>query len=86
MAALCVFRLIDRCIDPVRPQFTDCCTWRLPRCRSPAAAAAAPEGAAVTTESPAAGKTLREVTKDDFYEAIKSHGDRLTVVDCYTEW
>lgn len=60
---------------------------RLEEAKKPGStAAAAPEGAAVTTESPAAGKTLREVTKDDFYEAIKSHGDRLTVVDCYTEW
>ncbi len=51
-----------------------------------AAAAAAPEGASVATEAPAVGKTLREVTQDDFYEVINSHGDKLTVVDCYTEW
>ncbi|KAL4423146.1 hypothetical protein ABPG77_007799 [Micractinium sp. CCAP 211/92] len=60
---------------------------RLEEAKKPGStAAAAPEGASVATEAPAVGKTLREVTQDDFYEVINSHGDKLTVVDCYTEW
>ena len=33
-----------------------------------------------------AGKALREVTKDDFYDVIGEAGSKLTVVDCYTDW
>ncbi|KAI3431259.1 hypothetical protein D9Q98_004322 [Chlorella vulgaris] len=52
---------------------------------------AAGAGAAAETEAaaPAAappGKTLREVTHEDYYAAIEAAGDKLVVVDCYTEW
>jgi thiol:disulfide interchange protein len=58
---------------------------------SAAASAAAGAGAAAETEAaaPAAappGKTLREVTHEDYYAAIEAAGDKLVVVDCYTEW
>ena len=52
----------------------------------PAAAATGNAAAAVTETEAAAGKHLQEVTKDDFYEVIKAAGDKLVVVDCFTEW
>ncbi|PRW05787.1 thioredoxin F- chloroplastic-like [Chlorella sorokiniana] len=54
--------------------------------RPGATAAAAGDAAAVSTEAPAAGKKLQEVTQADFYDVIGAAGDRLVVVDCYTDW
>lgn len=47
---------------------------------APAAAAPAPPAVAE------GGKALREVKKEDYYEAIKEAGNKLVVVDCFTDW
>lgn len=44
---------------------------------------------AAASSAPAAEgeqKTLKELTKDDYYSYIEASGSTLTVVDFYTDW
>ena len=39
-----------------------------------------------SADAAAAAKPLQELLQEDFYQVIEAAGDKLVVVDCYTEW
>jgi thioredoxin 1 len=66
------------------------CRWTVGQERSSVALRSAESAAAVTTTTPAADTAaapqLLELTKDNFQQYLDAAGDKLVVVDFFTDW